>query len=632
MIDLKKDILIIILLLLNGCSHTPNVSVSRDKKLSSNRNAFCDPDSSKPFIIRYEEGKGFVAIDRDGKRLFTVFPFDNGPDYPSEGLFRIVEDNKIGFANLRGEVVIQPRFSAVRPFHGGLAAFCDNCITVSYGEYHAWENGQWGFIDTSGNIIIPAQYDKIIHDFGEVYASVEKDGSQINIDKKGNQIRKEDMNYREWVRLLGEVTSLIQKTILNDQATVALKWSGNDKTFTFPIKSTTALIVQLQMKDSNKLLAKYTIIPWQNFSMNNETEKSIEMGTIENLLTVTEYAVIYTSLPASNLSTVGKEFIESFSNAFKKVLDYENNQTAVEKDDLDIPPGIQIISGHVFKHYIDLQVAIPGSNLPEHTRWGKVSTNKMVYLSLVPDHGQVKSSWIQPAKSHFDPYYTSVEAELLALFAGAVEKSMNNPENRHQVFNETKSRMRNLFNAANSYVNFLYHEYETKLFRWLLLQAEEAEQPDIENMFPDYEPKRTPDTVMDFRPELAEEIYCLPAATTENLPELLQLFIDYQKRADNNPGHWVDGNVILGAGPREYQPSPEELLTAEIGDRLQSILCSAPVKRIQNLLKKEKIQFNNIEYTRYTFTHVDVMGSGRFFYVDTIEQKRLHLREHHPNQ
>ena len=185
--------------------------------------------------------------------------------------------------------------------------------------------------------------------------------------------------------------------------------------------------------------------------------------------------------------------------------------------------------------------------------------------------------------------------------------------------------MRDLFNAANSYVDFLYHKYETRLFRWLLLEEEQTDQPDIENMFPDYVPKRTPDTVIDFRPELSQEIYHLPAATTENFPTLLRLFIDYQQRATNNPGHWIDGNVILGAKPREYQPSSEELLISEIGDRLRTILHTSPEEQIQKLLKKERISIYKIEYTRFTFTHVDVMGSGRFFYVDTIEKIQIDI-------
>ena len=32
------------------------------------------------------------CIDHCGKFLFYVFPYDNGPDYPSDGLIRIVDE------------------------------------------------------------------------------------------------------------------------------------------------------------------------------------------------------------------------------------------------------------------------------------------------------------------------------------------------------------------------------------------------------------------------------------------------------------------------------------------------------------------------------------------------------------
>ena len=56
------------------------------------------------FSIEYKEGEGFHALDKTGSVLFTIFPFDNGPDYPSEGLFRIIEDGRIGFANEHGKL------------------------------------------------------------------------------------------------------------------------------------------------------------------------------------------------------------------------------------------------------------------------------------------------------------------------------------------------------------------------------------------------------------------------------------------------------------------------------------------------------------------------------------------------
>ena len=148
----------------------------------------CFTETWSSFAVVYHAKKGLISIDRKGKVLFNVMSVDNGPDYPSEGLFRIIKDNKIGFANIDGEVVIKPGFSAALPFHEGLAAFCENCVLVKQGEHQSWQKGKWGFIDTSGNIVIPAKYDNVVDGFHKGQAKVELNGETVMIDSKGKVI------------------------------------------------------------------------------------------------------------------------------------------------------------------------------------------------------------------------------------------------------------------------------------------------------------------------------------------------------------------------------------------------------------------------------------------------------------
>ena len=56
-------------------------------------------DSSKGYAIVLKPDIGLVALNREGKMLYQVFMYDNGPDYPSDGYFRIVEKGKIGYAD-----------------------------------------------------------------------------------------------------------------------------------------------------------------------------------------------------------------------------------------------------------------------------------------------------------------------------------------------------------------------------------------------------------------------------------------------------------------------------------------------------------------------------------------------------
>lgn len=100
---------------------------------------WCFTDTFRTFAIVHKRGRGFVGIDRDENILYQVHNFDNGPDYPSEGLFRIIDKGKYGFADAKtGKIVIKPQFEAAFPFKNLVAKVGDSCILKSDGEYHYW--------------------------------------------------------------------------------------------------------------------------------------------------------------------------------------------------------------------------------------------------------------------------------------------------------------------------------------------------------------------------------------------------------------------------------------------------------------------------------------------------------------
>jgi len=113
--------------------------------------AICFTDTFRTYAIVLKPSAGFVAIDRNGKMLYEVFPFDNGPDMPSEGLFRIVENAKIGFADsATGRVVIAPQFECAWPFEHGVAKVSMECTEQSDGEHKTWLSNSWYYIDKTG--------------------------------------------------------------------------------------------------------------------------------------------------------------------------------------------------------------------------------------------------------------------------------------------------------------------------------------------------------------------------------------------------------------------------------------------------------------------------------------------------
>jgi hypothetical protein len=135
--------------------------------------------------------RNFYRINRDGNIIHQAYPFDNGADYFNSGLTRIVNLRKIGFSNLKGETVIPPQFDGAWPFwiSPSIAVVCQGCYEVGSARkegkrchiangdcYTEYIGGKWGAIDTTGNIVVPIEYDK---------ADVTKD-SQLSF-QKGNE-------------------------------------------------------------------------------------------------------------------------------------------------------------------------------------------------------------------------------------------------------------------------------------------------------------------------------------------------------------------------------------------------------------------------------------------------------------
>ncbi|RMF84661.1 MAG: WG repeat-containing protein [Nitrospinota bacterium] len=98
--------------------------------------------------------KGLIYVDRQGKRLFRPFIFDNWVDDFREGLARFVQNGKIGFYDRHYRIVIEARFDFVEPFHHGQARFCVGCKPVKLGEHYLMEGGKWGYIDRKGRVVV----------------------------------------------------------------------------------------------------------------------------------------------------------------------------------------------------------------------------------------------------------------------------------------------------------------------------------------------------------------------------------------------------------------------------------------------------------------------------------------------
>ena len=118
---------------------------------------FCKTDTIRSigFVYENKQDARIVCIDNQGKELFYVFKYDNGPDNIREGLFRIRDDNGlIGFADSLGNVVIKPQFKFATPFENGKAQTTTSGEAKDDGEHSFWTSDKWELVGHNGTIMM----------------------------------------------------------------------------------------------------------------------------------------------------------------------------------------------------------------------------------------------------------------------------------------------------------------------------------------------------------------------------------------------------------------------------------------------------------------------------------------------
>ena len=147
------------------------------KYLNTLQNKFND------FVIFEIKGKsGWSAIDINENYLFQVYNRLQGepfPDYLKENRIRIVdENNKIGFADSSGTIIIKPQFERVTEFDNGFAIFQSECVKIKNNENEGehpgfrYECEKIGYIDKNGNILEIGEFD-----FDELRRRINRNGN-----------------------------------------------------------------------------------------------------------------------------------------------------------------------------------------------------------------------------------------------------------------------------------------------------------------------------------------------------------------------------------------------------------------------------------------------------------------------
>lgn len=144
--------------------------------------------SGHAFVV---DDQGWACIDTTGSVELRPFVFDNGPDYPSEGLFRYVDGGRIGFADLACTVVIPAAWEFAGPFAEQRAPVCRGCREVR-GEHAMPQGGRWGFVDPTGREVIAATWD-FVYPFEGGVARVERGGLPRRVAKDGTLVPTQAM-------------------------------------------------------------------------------------------------------------------------------------------------------------------------------------------------------------------------------------------------------------------------------------------------------------------------------------------------------------------------------------------------------------------------------------------------------
>lgn len=108
---------------------TGYVNLNGDTIIPFGKYQHCYSDTITDFGVVMTNQNKLIGIDIKERQLFEVVKFNNGPDSPSEGLFRIKRKGKIGFANEEGKIIINPKYQYAERFKEGKAKVSKNCST-----------------------------------------------------------------------------------------------------------------------------------------------------------------------------------------------------------------------------------------------------------------------------------------------------------------------------------------------------------------------------------------------------------------------------------------------------------------------------------------------------------------------
>jgi hypothetical protein len=204
------------------------------------KGAFIDHDAKIVFEVPLDVTLGFhegivgvlnrgtlAYFDRSGKQISP--PLGYGPKNHSfsEGLVPVEIKGKTGFMDKTGKVVIEPQFEDAEDFSEGLAPVKMHsdettwCPTEPSGSRKGFTM-KWGYVDRTGRIVVPAQYESAAP-FSGGLAAINQCDEGFFIDNTGKKIV---LGKFSWVSPFGAGLSRINVGVDQDRMWGLIDRSG----------------------------------------------------------------------------------------------------------------------------------------------------------------------------------------------------------------------------------------------------------------------------------------------------------------------------------------------------------------------------------------------------------------------
>lgn len=425
----------------------------------------------------------------------------------------------------------------------------------------------------------------------------------------------DSINYYAWIGLFALAFNLCPDQKLKNELIVQGSWQELEN---FPFISTAyqqCYILSVFDKKSNPIV-QYRLIPWQEMYQNPG------IISAENLYAVNPFMLVFEEKKGYN-----EDLYTEVNTLAARIFNWDESKITGAPLNEQLLENYQIIHKKIHPFSVMLEVAQPGSG--GVINWNVIKSyapGKMIRVTVVPDLGEIKTQWMFGFPSLFPVSFSDVQDEWIGIISEAVKKAEKMYiDDYDSLKNENLHSIRQSIKGEDAEVEKIIPIMEELLSRIFPSQGTKEREMIPESIFPDYEPKNTPDGVLDFNPSIYPEISAIPEATLVNLKELFVLYKSSRKKAKKKKGIWQDGNMVLGAQPKEYIPTKEELVLCETADRIFSIIQNTESEELKNYLQKHHLKNKKIKYLKFTFTHVDALGSGRFFYVDQIAQIKFSL-------